>query len=221
MRNHRKKHFTLVEILVSVAVMIMIMVAAMPAYSSLLRGKSLFHAANTFNAAVMEARAHAIASRNYTALIIYSDADTAAASNVSGKNGVYYRIAEVYHSSGSSYTFKIWSPTSAEQMLPENAMVPFAGGNSKDFGLATGNDAVAGSSTAPKVTFSGSMASNIRSNCRAIIFKPDGQLAGTNEKNLVVRFVEINRYNADKNCPRQPLNINWLTGKGKFMESVQ
>ena len=63
------------------------------------------------------------------------------------------------------------------------------------------------------------------SNAPAIIFKPNGQLAGTGDKNVVVRFVEINRY-GDKGqnagqAPKLPLNINWLTCKTKFLDPVQ
>ena len=48
------------------------------------------------------------------------------------------------------------------------------------------------------------------------------QLAGTENKNMVVRFVEANRYDASKSkTPKLPLNINWLTCKTKFLDPVE
>jgi len=91
----------------------------------------------------------------------------------------------------------------------------------KDFGTTNSSDGSSGSSYSTKVSnlansgLSGSTAT-------AIIFKPNGQLAGTEDNNLVVRFVEINRYEANAaQTPKLPLNINWLTCKTKFLDPVQ
>ena len=80
-----------------------------------------------------------------------------------------------------------------------------------------------GSDALPKVTnLNNSGLPGSISNAPAIIFKPNGQLAGTGDKNVVVRFVESNRYEANAGqTPKLPLNINWLTCKTKFLDPVQ
>ena len=74
----------------------------------------------------------------------------------------------------------------------------------------------------PKKDLPGSTVTSGTSSEKAIIFKPNGQLAGTENKNMVVRFVESNRYDANKSkTPKLPLNINWLTCKTKFLDPVE
>ena len=163
----------------------------------------------------MEARAHAVSAKVYTALIFVKD----------GNGYKSFRMAELFHDPESdddtgAYEWRRWAPGTAFVLLPENTMIP---DSQNDLGMTTTSldkDGDKGTEDAPKVTklnnsgISGSSAP-------AIIFKPNGQLAGTGNKNMVVRFVEANRYeaSADK-TPKLPLNINWLTCKTKFLDPV-
>ena len=220
MRQHAAvRPFTLVELIMVMGVMILLAAVAIPAYSSLFSGRKTTLAANQVNGAVIEARTHAVSSKNYTALIFVKDSD------VSGYTSI--RMAEVYHNpdtDNSSYLWRRWVPGASFSVLPENTMVP---ATNSDLGTTSGGmEGKVGSDALPKVTnLNNSGLPGSISNAPAIIFKPNGQLAGTGDKNVVVRFVEINRY-GDKGqnagqAPKLPLNINWLTCKTKFLDPVQ
>ena len=209
MRQHAARPFTLIELIVVMGVMIIIASIAVPAYSSLFSGRKTTLAANKLNGAVMEARAHAVTSKQYSALIFGRD----------GKGYTNFRLAEVYYSpSKNTYAWRRWVPGTSIVLLPENTMIPTG---SENIGTtvkgASGN---MGSADLPEVTLSKS--GMTETEAPAIIFKPNGQLAGTREKNVVVRFVETNRYEVNRSmAPKLPLNINWLTCKTKFLAPVQ
>ena len=209
MRQHAARPFTLIELIVVMGVMILIAAIAVPAYSSLFSGRKTTLAANKLNGAVMEARAHAVTSKQYSALIFGRD----------GKGYTNFRLAEVYYSpSKNTYAWRRWVPGASIVLLPENTMIPTG---SENLGTtAKGSSGTMGSADLPEVTLSKSGMSETEA--PAIIFKPNGQLAGTREKNVVVRFVETNRYEVNRSAtPKLPLNINWLTCKTKFMPPVQ
>ena len=213
MRQKTARPFTLIELIAVMGVMILLAAVAIPAYSSLFAGRKTTLAANQLNGAVMEARAHAVSAKVYTALVFVKD----------GNGYKSFRMAEVYHNAddpdNTTYAWRRWAPGTAFVLLPENTMIP---ATNNDLGMTSGGtEGSVGSSAAPKVsnlTNSGLSSGN----APAVIFKPNGQLAGTGNKNMVVRFVETNRYEANKaKTPKLPLNINWLTCKTKFLDPVE
>ena len=214
MKRHKTaRPFTLIELIAVMGVMILLAAVAIPAYSSLFAGRKTTLAANQLNGAVMEARAHAVSAKVYTALVFVKD----------GNGYKSFRMAEVYHNAddpdNTTYAWRRWAPGTAFVLLPENTMIP---ATNNDLGMTSGGtEGSVGSSAAPKVsnlTNSGLSSGN----APAVIFKPNGQLAGTGNKNMVVRFVETNRYEANKaKTPKLPLNINWLTCKTKFLDPVE
>ena len=217
MRQHAAaRPFTLVELIMVMGVMILLAAVAIPAYSSLFSGRKTTLAANQMNGAIMEARAHAVSSKVYTALIFVKDSNS--------KGYTRFRMAEVYHNpdtDNTSYLWRRWTPGSSFVLMPENTMVP---ATDSDLGTTSGGtEGKVGSGSLTKVTnLSNSGIGGSVSNAPAIIFKPNGQLAGTGDKNVVVRFVESNRYEANASqTPKLPLNINWLTCKTKFLDPVQ
>ncbi len=217
MRQHAAaRPFTLVELIMVMGVMILLAAVAIPAYSSLFSGRKTTLAANQMNGAIMEGRAHAVSAKAYTALIFVKDS--------SSKGFTRFRMAEVYHNpdtDNTSYLWRRWVPGSSFVLLPENTMVP---DTSSDLGTTSGGtEGKVGSGSLTKVTnLNNSGIGNNVSSAPAIIFKPNGQLAGTGDKNVVVRFVESNRYEANASqTPKLPLNINWLTCKTKFLDPVQ
>ncbi len=214
MRHKTARPFTLIELIAVMGVMIVLAAVAIPAYSSLFAGRKTTLAANQLNGAVMEARAHAVSAKVYTALVFVKD----------GTGYKSFRMAEVYHdpdTENNTYNWRRWAPGTAFVLLPENTMVP---DTNDDLGMTSGGtEGSVGSTAAPKVgNLSNSGIPGGGSSAPAIIFKPNGQLAGTENKNMVVRFVESNRYDANKaSTPKLPLNINWLTCKTKFLDPVQ
>lgn len=217
----KRLNFTLVELLVTIAVIIIISVASMPAYSSLVRGRKLDSSTYSIHAAVMEARTHAVATKSYTALIFYPDAN-------SNGDGVRYRVAEVANGSddtASQFKFMYWAEGLEEHSLPEGIKIPFK--SPKDFGLADKPDDTEGSQNPPdikRVDGNGVVIPNEISSgkqIRSVVFKPNGQLAGTDERYVVIRLTEAKRFDASANdAPRVPININWLTGMAVTKEAV-
>ena len=210
MKQHAARPFTLIELIVVMGVMILLAAVAIPTYRSLFSGRKTTLAANQLNGAVMEARAHAVSSREYTALIFVLD----------GKGYTSFRLAEVYHNPDTgAFNWRRWAPGSDFVRLPDNTMIPTG-----DENLGTTSGGSEGSSGSGKLPTVGTLttAGLSDSEAPAIVFKPNGQLAGTENKNVVVRFVEANRYTANKSqTPKLPLNINWLTCKTKFLNPVQ
>ena len=213
MRHKTARPFTLLELIAVMGVMILLAAVAIPAYSSLFAGRKTTLAANQLNGAVMEARAHAVSAKVYTALVFVKD----------GSGYKSFRMAEVYHdpdTENSAYNWRRWAPGTAFVLLPENTMIP---ATNDDLGMTSGGtEGSVGSTAAPKVGNLSNSGISGGSSAPAIIFKPNGQLAGTENKNMVVRFVESNRYDANSSkTPKLPLNINWLTCKTKFLDPVE
>ena len=220
MRHKTARPFTLIELIAVMGVMIVLAAVAIPAYSSLFAGRKTTLAANQLNGAVMEARAHAVSAKVYTALVFVKD----------GNGYRSFRMAEVYHNADSetdtTYSWRRWAPGSSFVLLPENTMIP---ATNDDLGTTSGgmegNKGTASLLDVKELPTSKNAAEpmpNSSSSAPAILFKPNGQLAGTKEKNVVVHFVETNRYEANSSMtPKLPLNINWLTCKTKFLDPVQ
>ena len=206
----KTKHFTLIELIMVMGVMILLASIAIPAYSSLFSGRKTTLAANKVGAAIMTARAHAVSSKTYTAILFIKVA-------LADKGYTCFHMAEVYHNSDSSdYLWRRWVPGTTIIYLPENTMIP---STNDDLGIG-GVEGHKGNSAPPRVTnvngsgYGGTYAP-------AIIIKPNGQLAGTGDKNMIVRFVEVNRYESNKSAPKLPLNVNWLTCKVKYLDPVE
>ena len=218
MRQHAARPFTLIELIAVMGVMILLAAVAIPAYSSIFSGRKTTLAANQLNGAVLEARSHAVSAKVYTALVFVKH-------NSSDNGYTKFRMAEVYHNpdadSSSSFKWRRWVPGYSFTLLPENTIIPDEG--SKSLGTTPGGaEGDTGSSRVPKVSDISSESGVSGSDAPAIIFKPNGQLAGTGDKNVVVRFAETNRYNANPSqAPKLPLNINWLTCKTKYLDPVQ
>ena len=216
MRKHAARPFTLIELIAVMGVMILLAAIAIPAYSSLFAGRKTTLAANQVSGALMEARAHAVSTKNYTALVFVKN-------TTADKGYESIRIAEVYHdpdTDNENYNWRRWVPGTTFSLLPENTMVP---ATDNDLGTtSSGTDGDKGSGSMTKITNLTNSGLAVTTNVPAIIVKPNGQLAGTKDKNVVVRFVEKNRYEANSSkTPKLPLNINWLTCKVKYLDPVE
>ena len=216
MRKHAARPFTLIEMIAVMGVMILLAAVAIPAYSSLFSGRKITLAANQLNGAIMEARAHAVSAKTYTALVFVKD----------GTGYKSFRMADVYYderpSTTNPYMWRRWVSGTSVAYLPDNTMIPLT---TKGLGRTKDSESTTISAAAPKVY----MPKNViddegfpENRPPAIVFKPNGQLAGTANQNMVVLFVESSRYDANSNkTPKLPLNINWLTCKTKFLDPVQ
>ena len=101
MRKHAARPFTLIELIAVMGVMILLAAVAIPAYSSLFAGRKTTLAANMVSGAVMEARAHAVSTKVYTALVFVKNA-------ASDRGYTSIRIAEVYHDPDTENETYVW-----------------------------------------------------------------------------------------------------------------
>ena len=222
MRRRPVKHFTLLELIVVMGILVLLSAVAIPAYSSLFSGRKTTLAANKLNGAVMEARAYAVSNKVYTALVFLKE-KVQADSSIQGS--VRFRLAEVYHdpeSTDNKYIWSRWAVGSDFVLLPENTMIP---DTSAAFGTTSSDTSGSGSGSLIKVDFTHMSDKNLpegasANDARCIIFRPNGQLA-SNENSVIVQFVETNRYIGNSSTAAAlPLRINWLTCKTKFMDPV-
>ena len=222
MRRRPVRHFTLLELIVVMGILVLLSAVAIPAYSSLFSGRKTTLAANKLNGAVMEARAYAVSNKVYTALVFLNEK---VSENTTTKGYVRFRLAELYHdpeSTDNQYIWSRWANGSDYVLLPENTMIP---NGDQYFGTTSSDTSGTPSGSLTKVDFTHMTNKNLPagasiSGARCIIFRPNGQLAPS-EKNVIVQFVETNRFEGNPSAAAAlPLRINWLTCKTKFMDPV-
>ena len=222
MRRRSVRHFTLLELIVVMGILVLLSAVAIPAYSSLFSGRKTTLAANKLNGAVMEARAYAVSNKVYTALVFLNEK---VSSNTSTKGYVRFRLAELYHdpeSTDNNYIWSRWANGSDYVILPENTMIP---SGDQYFGTTSSDTSGSPSGSLTKVDFTHMTSKNLptgatAADARCIIFRPNGQLA-SNENSVIVQFVETNKFVGNSSAASAlPLRINWLTCKTKFMDPV-
>jgi len=221
MRRLHVRHFTLLELIVVMGILVLLSAVAIPAYSSLFSGRKTTLAANKLNGAVMEARAYAASNKVYTALVFLQEKVSA---NSSTKGSVRFRLAELYHdpeSTDKKYIWSRWANGSDFVLLPENTMIP---DGDRYFGTTSSDTSGTPSGRLTKVDFSHMTSKNLptgvtSADARCIIFRPNGQLASG--ESVIVQFVETNKFEGNASVAAAlPLRINWLTCKTKFMDPV-
>ena len=221
MRRRPVRHFTLLELIVVMGILVLLSAVAIPAYSSLFSGRKTTLAANKLNGAVMEARAYAASNKVYTALVFLQEKVSA---NSSTKGSVRFRLAELYHdpeSTDKKYIWSRWANGSDFVLLPENTMIP---DGDRYFGTTSSDTSGTPSGKLLNVDFSHMTSKNLptgasHSGARCIIFRPNGQLASG--ESVIVQFVETNKFEGNASAAAAlPLRINWLTCKTKFMDPV-
>ena len=222
MRRRTVRHFTLLELIVVMGILVLLSAVAIPAYSSLFSGRKTTLAANKLNGAVMEARAYAVSNKVYTALVFLNEK---VSPNTTTKGYVRFRLAELYHdpeSTDNKYIWSRWANGSDFVLLPENTMIPEG---DRYFGTTSSDTDGTPSGSLTNVDFTHMTSKNLpadasSADARCIIFRPNGQLA-SNENNVIVQFVETNKFVGNASAASAlPLRINWLTCKTKFMDPV-
>ena len=222
MRRRTVRHFTLLELIVVMGILVLLSAVAIPAYSSLFSGRKTTLAANKLNGAVMEARAYAVSNKVYTALVFLNEK---VSPNTTTKGYIRFRLAELYHdpeSTDNKYIWSRWANGSDFVTLPENTMIPEG---DRYFGTTSSDTDGTPSGSLTNVDFTHMTSKNLpadasSADARCIIFRPNGQLA-SNENSVIVQFVETNKFVGNPSVASAlPLRINWLTCKTKFMDPV-
>ena len=222
MRRRPVRHFTLLELIVVMGILVLLSAVAIPAYSSLFSGRKTTLAANKLNGAVMEARAYAVSNKVYTALVFLNEK---VSSNTSTKGYVRFRLAELYHdpeSTDNNYIWSRWANGSDYVILPENTMIP---SGDQYFGTTSSDTSGSPSGKLLDVDFTHMTSKNLpdgvtATDAKCIIFRPNGQLASS-ENSVIMQFVETNKFVGNSAAASAlPLRINWLTCKTKVMDPV-
>ena len=182
----KRQSFTALELVLVITIAAILLSISIPAFYNISAGRRLTGAMTAIAANISLARATAVSSNSYVALIFNPDGDAT-------------RLAEVHRKTKSSgtgdesvdYSFERWLDDSAWEKIEEGVIIPADNGTVKNFyelnGSSKGdpveitrvNRSEAGGGTSDTVT-------------RAIIFTPRGQIltmnAATNP--IVIRVAE-------------------------------
>ena len=184
----RKKRYTLVEMLVVIAVMALLLTVATPAFNRIAKGNSLSIATRTLGGKINACRAYAVEKRCHVALLFLQMGDEVP--DVYFNNS--YRPCMVVNNNGN-FSFLSWIEGEEWQSFPDGVIIPEANSNFEiDSGtLHSVSDVPVGSIQDTPVD---DMNKKITLE-RAILFQPDGQIYSSGKEHII-RITE-GRYDSD------------------------
>ena len=164
--------FTLVEILMAIVIMALLMTAAMPAFTEMMKGQGVSASARNLGQILKLARSHAINNREYVAVLIPKTPGTPTDIPTNYRNRSF-RVCLVTKDSSGNYKFKRWLPGESWQFMSTGVAcididdnINYDNGNFANASIIQGvNCDDIGGSTDTDLT--------------GIIFKPTGQTLGT------------------------------------------
>ncbi len=182
--------FTLVELLVVMAIMAMLLYIATPAFEKMAKGGGSELAARNIYNYLSLSRNYAITNRQFVAVLFPMKGSTDYPS--SGIPSNYYNSsyrACLVKLNGSNYEFVRWIPGETWQFLPTGTIILDAGKDKDDDPVTNNserNDDIDSSGLIDKVNFSdlSGGSSSVDDVC-GIIFKPTGDIVGS------TRYIEI------------------------------
>ncbi len=174
-----KRHFTLLEILIVLALILVIVGLTTPAFSRLVIGSAVDQAGQMVSGQLAIARGEAIARRQYVALVMPGTSWTAEDDDAN-KRCQAFRLALVEESSGN-YQFDSWLPGSEWTYLPNGTVI--AQVTSSEPWASGGELSRTGTSPDYEYTPTGTcslsdntqLKYNASTDVRAVIFTPEGQ----------------------------------------------
>lgn len=210
-----RRPFTLLELMIVMAIFILLLVAGMPSFLNATRSTRVNLAAQKIQGALANARTRAVANNSYVAAVFYSDNPNS-----------YYFLVDLYATNKEDEDFRAMRIASNVEALPENTMIPAFGTSiaSSDFVTASSTDDSTGSRYRTTIETGDlpELKSFNRSELKPVIFTPKGGLAGTQGKHLVIRVAESDSFNANKaSCFVIPVNVNFLSGKAKILPAAK
>jgi Tfp pilus assembly protein FimT len=195
--------FTLVELLVVMAITALLLYIAMPAFEKMAKGGGVELAARNAYNHLSLARDHAITNRQYVAVLFPMKGSTDYPS--SGVPSDYYNSAYRACVVNSSNVFKRWIPGESWQKLPTGVIVLDVGNDNGDDPVnnaAERNNGIAAAALAAGVNFSDISGGSAVNDVAAIVFKPTGKIAG------LQRYVEIGEGKHDPAAPNEIVITN-------------
>lgn len=222
MRYMKKQNYTLVEILVVIAIVGILLGISIPAFDKITKGNRVHNAAASIGSAVSLARSQAVSNRRYVAMILPLD-------TADGKPELQQYLYKSFRLcyltfNGTDYTFENWLPGSKWISLPDGTVISEVdatdtagtiGINSANYNKLLEIKALKPvTATYPSLTY-----------C-AIVFNPFG---GTVNDTLYVKVTEgiftgnvlTKKILTSKDATDKPLNyfavkINKFTGKASY-----
>ncbi len=246
-RTHTYKPFTLIELMVVIAIIAIIMGLSVPAFRNISVGSAVDASSRMLSSQLMLARAEAIARRRHVAVIIPGEYFTKASDDRNNYHFSSFRSAFVTEDSGNTFKFVEWVPGTQWTFLPTGAVIEIleTTGASKPIALETsGTETLPNSSsydipddssdkgvgcdsgcTAVKDDASNSNymvdSSNTNSShgIRAIVFKPNGRCVQKNYLTVMEGVVEADSNETTRlnKANLRVMEVNQFSGQVRYL----
>ena len=189
----RKSPFTAIEMILVIAIASVLLTIALPAFTRMAAGRQLTRAVSDIAAKISLARAKAVSTRSYVALIFPQIKDGkfegVSGSDLSQDHALVncsYRLAQVYKDASGNFHFAKWMPDEDWEIFGEGVYI---GGAAADFKVASG------SQTLPEVqsvSYDSLYSGKSADADRAVIFSPTGKIVlnGTGNSKIQIRVAE-------------------------------
>lgn len=130
-------NFTIIELLLVVAIAGILLAVAVPSFSRILQGSGPTRAARELIGKINAARAYAVANKTDVAIIFPQDEITSLTNQLGYQS---YRICEVYIQSGTTITFKRWITGENWNYLPSRVLIGKDKNNNNELFFKPGDD---------------------------------------------------------------------------------
>ncbi len=133
----KRNDFTIIELLLVVAIAGVLLAVAVPSFSRILKGTGPTRAARELIGKLNAARAYAVSNKTDVAIIFPQD-ELASITNQLGYQS--YRVCEVYIQSNGTITFKRWVPGENWNYLPSGVLIGKDKNNNNELFFKPGDD---------------------------------------------------------------------------------
>jgi len=192
-------HFTLIELLTVIAIMMIVMAIALPSLTTMMAGGGVTAASREISSQLSMARQYAIANRKYIALVMPKEP---IAGEPTLKPYKSFRHAIV----DKNYKFISWVPDTKWEDLPKGAVIAQVDDKNGY------NPPPAGDSTS-----SGFFITHPSGNVRAVVFRPSGTVPGSHKKITVLEGAyDAGSLVIDSSEDAITISVNPFTGNIKY-----
>lgn len=217
----KRTSYTIIELLLVIAIAGILLSVAIPSFSRLLKGSGPTRAARELIGKINAARAYAVSNKTDVAIIFPQDEVSALTNRLGYKS---YRVCEVYIDSSSNVSFKRWITGENWNDLPSGVLIGKDKNNTKErfFKPGDGSDEKTATATSAAKTVSGVADANAKPTVpnntsfgNAIVFRSDGMLFA-----MQPVLIKIREARMDGNSLR-PVNSDYLPLVVRFNGKVK
>ena len=243
-RTHTYKPFTLIELMVVIAIIAIIMGLSVPVFRNISVGSAVDASSRMLSSQLMMARAEAIARRKYVAVILPGQYYTKNTDDRNNYHFTSFRSAFVEETSYGSTSFKFveWVPGTQWTFLPTGAVIEIleTTGTSKPIALETsGDEYIPNSSSYDIPEDESDKGVGCDSGCtavkdgdnpmvdgvansngvRAIVFKPNGRCVQKNYLTVMEGVVEADSNETTRlnRANLRVMEVNQYTGQVRYL----